>query len=310
MKLYTSIAIIATSVFHSQAHAQVFAVDPYFSGNFKATEMNLTVTLVKTSQVPLLDRKDENGVVLTPVSKTFENSFTDSTGKEVYEYKEGIVKKKYSNLEILNDLKKIEIIDSVTGWSVVFLYDNTDMGYYNQNTEIEIPESVDGVYLKRKTASGYILKDVSEYVDFSPYDDSYDGNGEESGENYVTAFNYLESNNYETEQYSYKETSSTIGIGSFSLNIEGNAGYFPCACSNTITWDSLNQIYKISPTIRGLMTTFEESVDIDYDNDGNADASYPKWASLDGSVSASFVSTGDLKLVLDAIDYGNFLAQP
>jgi hypothetical protein len=27
-------------------------------------------------------------------------------------------------------------------------------------------------------------------------------------------------------------------------------------------------------------------------------------------VSASFVSTGDLKLVLDAIDYGNFLDQP
>ena len=310
MKLYTSIAIIATSVFHSKAHAQVFAVDPYFSGNFKVTEMNLTVTLVKTSEVPLLDLKDENGFVIKPVSKTFENQFTDSTGKEVYEGKQGMVKNKYSNLEILNDLKKMEIIDSVTGWSVVFLYDNTDMGYYNQNTEIEIPDSVDGVYLKRKTTSGYILKDVSEYVDFSPYDDSDDGNGEESGENYVTAFNYLESNNYETEQYSYKEASSTIGIGSFSLNIEGNTKYLPGACSNTITWDSLNQIYKISPTIRGLMTAFEESVKIDYDNDGNADDSYSIMASLDGSVSASFVSTGDLKLVLDAIDYGNFLDQP
>ena len=288
-------AVVAVTLL-SSAQAQYYAVDPYFNGQYKVSELNLTLTLTKSVETPLLDLRDQNGGVAKPVQKTWENSYTDSAGKEIYEARTQITKTKYSNVELLNDLKNLGVIESVTGWSVVYLNDNTYMAEWDENYG-QIDQDMDsiyGVYLKFKTKTGgFILKDVTEYLDFNPYGEN-DNSGmdgvEESLEDHVDAYNYLESNNYETQQYSYKETSSTFGIGTATVAISGEPFTLKGTSSLSITWEAPNQTYKDIPTVRGLIGAM---------NDGESTAVF------DGTIAATFGVIGSFSSYQTAIELGN-----
>lgn len=272
--------------------AQYYAIDPVFNGQYKVAELNLTLTLTKSTESYVLDLKDESGKVITPKEKTSYNEFTDSRG-DVFEYRTQILKTKYDNTALLNDLKKLDVIPDITGWSIVYLYDNTWLSYSIATQEMtEPPSPIYGVYLKKKQGTGFILKDISEYLNFDPY-----GNGSSSADmgegeepqyynSYVDAYNYLESNNYETNVFSYRETSSTFGVGeitAFDVNLKGSS-------TVSITWDPANQIYRDIPTIRGLIGGIGSDDEFDI-----------VW---DGTVTGSFVAFGNLKTYQDAIEAG------
>jgi hypothetical protein len=176
----------------------------------------------------------------------------------------------------------LEVIPEVTGWSIVYLYDNTWLSYSIATEEItEPPSGVYGVYLKKKQGTGFILKDISDYVSFYPYGDSMD-----AGADFVDAYNYVESNNYETNVFSYKETSSTFGVGeltAFDMNLKG-------ASTVSTTWDATNQIYKDVPTVKGLIGG------VGYDDESDM-----VW---DGTVSGSFATIGNLATYQSAIESG------
>lgn len=261
--------------------AQYYAIDSVFNGQYKAAELNLTLTLTKSTEIYVLDLKDDLGKVITPKVKTSYNEFTDSRG-DVFEYRTQIAKAKYGNAELLKDMVSLEVIPEVTGWSIVYLYDNTWLSYSNAAEEmIEPPSGVYGVYLKKKQGTGFILKDISDYVSFYPYGGSMD-----AGADYVDAYNYLESNNYETNVFSYKETSSTFGVGeitAFDVNLKGSS-------TVSITWDPANQIYKDIPTIKGLIGGIGSDDEFDI-----------VW---DGTVTGSFVAIGNLSTYQAAIEAG------
>ena len=283
-------AIVAVALL-STAQAQYYAVDPYFNGQYKVSELNLVLTLTKSVETPLLDLKEENGVVVKPIQKTWENSYTDSTGKQIYEARTQITKTKYSNVELLNDLIKMGVIESVTGWSVVYLNDNTYMAEWDENYN-QIDQDMDsiyGVYLKFKTKTGFVLKDVTEYLEFNPY-----GGYSEMDDyaDYVDAYNYLESNNYETQQYSYKETSSTFGIGTATVNINGDGLMLKGTSKVSITFDAPNQVYKDIPTVSGLIG-YTYSSDVDSN------------AVFDGTIAATFGVIGSFSSYQTAIELDN-----
>jgi hypothetical protein len=267
---------VATSL-----QAQYYAIDSVFNGQYKAAELNLTLTLTKSTEIYVLDLKDDFGKVITPKEKTSYNEFTDSRG-DVFEYRTQIAKAKYGNAELLKDMVSLEVIPEVTGWSIVYLYDNTWLSYSIATEEItEPPSGVYGVYLKKKQGTGFILKDISDYVSFYPYGDSMD-----AGADFVDAYNYVESNNYETNVFSYKETSSTFGVGeltAFDMNLKG-------ASTVSTTWDATNQIYKDVPTVKGLIGG------VGYDDESDM-----VW---DGTVSGSFATIGNLATYQSAIESG------
>ena len=269
---------VATSL-----QAQYYAIDSVFNGQYKAAELNLTLTLTKSTESYVLDLKDEFGKVITPKEKTSYNEFTDSRG-DVFEYRTQIAKARYDNTALLNDLKKLDVIQDITGWSIVYLYDNTWLSYSNAAEEmIEPPSGVYGVYLKKKQGTGFILKDISDYVSFYPYGDSMD-----AGADYVDAYNYLESNNYETNVFSYKETSSTFGVGGIAFSAPDVDVNLKGSSTVSITWDPANQIYKDIPTIKGLIGGIGSDDEFDI-----------VW---DGTVTGSFVAIGNLSTYQAAIE--------
>lgn len=274
---------VATSL-----QAQYYAIDSVFNGQFKAAELNLTLTLTKSTEIYVLDLKDERGKVITPKEKTSSNNFTDSRG-DVFEYRTQIAKTKYGNAELLNDMVTLTVIPEVTGWSIVYLYDNTWLSYSNAAEEmIEPPSGVYGVYLKKKQGTGFILKNISDYVSFYPY--GGDNAMPDMGADFVDAYNYQESNNYETNVFSYKETSSTFGVGRFKFSApEGGVNLIGSSSVST-TWDPTNQIYKDIPTIKGLIGGIESD-----------DESDVVW---DGTVTGSFVAIGNLSTYQAAIEAG------
>jgi hypothetical protein len=271
---------VATSL-----QAQYYAIDSVFNGQYKATELNLTLTLTKSTEIYVLDLKDELGKVITPKEKTSSNYFTDSRG-DVFEYRTQITKTKYGNAELLKDMVSLEVIPEVTGWSIVYLYDNTWLSYSIATEEMtEPPSGVYGVYLKKKQGTGFILKDISDYVSFYPYGDSMD-----AGADYVDAYNYLESNNYETNVFSYKETSSTFGVGGIAFSAPDVDVNLKGSSTVSITWDPANQIYKDIPTIKGLIGGIGSDDEFDI-----------VW---DGTVTGSFVAIGNLSTYQAAIEAG------
>ena len=271
---------VATSL-----QAQYYAIDSVFNGQYKAAELNLTLTLTKSTEIYVLDLKNDLGKVIIPQEKTSYNEFTDSRG-DVYEYRTQILKTKYDNTALLNDLKKLDVIPDITGWSIVYLYDNTWLSYSNAAEEmIEPPSGVYGVYLKKKQGTGFILKDISDYVSFYPYGDSMD-----AGADYVDAYNYLESNNYETNVFSYKETSSTFGVGGIAFSTLDGDVNLKGSSTVSITWDPANQIYKDIPTIKGLIGGIGSDDEFDI-----------VW---DGTVTGSFVAIGNLSTYQAAIEAG------
>jgi hypothetical protein len=281
----TFISTLTFIALATSLHAQYYAIDSVFNGQYKAAELNLTLTLTKSTEIYVLDLKDELGKVITPKEKTSYNEFTDSRG-DVYEYRTQIAKAKYGNAELLKDMVSLEVIPEVTGWSIVYLYDNTWLSYSNDEEEMTEPVSgVYGVYLKKKQGTGFVLKDVSEYLSLEPYGSSIET---EAGYylSYVDAYNYVESNNYETNVFSYKETSSTFGGGeltAFDMNLKG-------ASTVSTTWDATNQIYKDVPTVKGLIGG------VGYDDEYDM-----VW---DGTVSGSFATIGNLATYQSAIESG------
>jgi hypothetical protein len=279
----TFISTLTFIALATSLHAQYYAIDSVFNGQYKAAELNLTLTLTKSTEIYVLDLKDDSGKVYTPKEKTSSNEFTDSRG-DVYEYRTQIAKAKYGNAELLKDMVSLEVIPEVTGWSIVYLYDNTWLSYSIAAEEMmEPPNGVYGVYLKKKQGTGFVLKDISGYLNFYPY-----GGDIDAGADYVDAYNYLESNNYESNVFSYKETSSTFGVGElelpeFNVNLKG-------AGTVSITWDPANQIYKEIPTIKGLIGGIGSDDEFDI-----------VW---DGTVTGSFVAIGNLSTYQAAIEAG------
>jgi hypothetical protein len=303
--------------FITSIQAQYYAEDPYFNGQFKVTEYNLTVTLTKSFEVPLLDKKDETGKTILPAEKTFSNSFTDSSGKEIYQSKKQINKSKYGNVELLNDLKNQGVISSITGWSLVYLSDNSFMSYYDEswyNANPITPEPIYGVYLKRKTSTGFVLKNVSEYLHLgnspvnppptvdpppmtlnpspfivSPF--SYSSNSGMAG--YVDAYNYIESNNYETQIYTYKENSTTLEPISISISLSGGMPFYLSGLgSTTSVWDGPNQSYKNTLSATGL-------IGYGYNGEGEGNTYI-----MDGTAATAFAAFGNASTYQDAIDTG------
>jgi hypothetical protein len=285
----TFISTIAYVALATSIQAQYYAIDPLFNGQYKVAELNMTLALTKSTESYVLDLKDEYGKVIMPKEKTSSNSFTDSRG-DVFEYRTQITKAKYGNAELLKDLVSLEVIPEITGWSIVYLYDNTWLSYSNDEAEMTEPVSgVYGVYLKKKQGAGFVLKDVTEYLSFEPYGSSVEemaGIDSEYYLNYVDGYNYTESNNYETNVFSYKETSSTFGVGEITalgFNLKG-------ASTVSTTWDAANQIYKDVPTVKGLIGG------VGYDDESDM-----VW---DGSVSGSFATIGNLATYQSAIEAG------
>ena len=279
MKKITIIAFSIALGITPSVHAEYFAKDPHSLGIAKVSEENLTLTLTKSISTPALDLKDETGKVVSPKELTDSNWYTDTSGNEIYEEKTTLVKTKYSNAEFIKDLKALEVITDVAGWSVVFLQDNDYMRQYTETYDETFDFSpIYGVYLKKKSGTTFVLKDVSEYLSYEPY-------GYESGPDYylhsfVEAYNYLESNNYDNiaaPVHSYKETSSSFGKGSVTLfPMSDNIG-LNGICTTSNTWDSANEHYKETTTINNL---------IGLANGENGSVVY------DGTVSATFAAFG------------------
>ena len=312
MKIQHFTLPLLTIAFITSIQAQYYAEDPFFNGQFKVTECNLTLTLTKSIEVPMLVKKDETGKAVEPTEKTFWNEFTDSSGKIIYQEKSQITKSKYGNVELLNDLKNQGVISSITGWSLVYLSDNSFMSYYDEswyNENSIIPEPIYGVYLKRKTSTGFILKNVSEYIylgnspivpppsiiepppsiyTFSGYSDSPGMIG------YVDAYNYVESNNYETQIYSYKENSTTLESIAISISlIDGEPFYLSGLGSTTSVWDAPNQSYKNTLSATGLIGHASSLTD------GETNTYI-----MDGTAATAFAAFGNASTYQDAIDTG------
>ena len=277
MKKITTIAFSLALGITPSVHAEYFAQDPHSLGIARVSEENLTLTLTKSVSTPALDLKDETGKVVSPKELTDSNSYTDASGKEIYEEKTTLVKTKYSNAEFIKDLKDLEVITDVAGWSVVFLQDNDYMRQFTETYDETIEFTpIYGVYLKKKSGTTFVLKDVSEYLSYEPY--SYESDGSDQYfASFVEAYNYLESNNYDTAVHSYKETSSSFGKGGVTLFPMGDNIQLNGICTTSNTWDSANEHYKETTTINNL-------IGVAYGEDGSV--------VYDGTVSATFAAFG------------------
>ena len=201
-----------------------------------------TITLglsVSTSQAAI-DAKDESGVVVTPKTKVYSNYFMDKKGAEINEGIATITKTRFSNLEFLRNLVRVEKysgrsrIASVVGWSLVYISGEDRQGFF---------------YIRRKVRGGKF-----QYINIEQYITKYSDELNLQSSDIRSVYNPSDD--------SYTENSSINSFSPATINleeilphqVETQAAYFDEPYNNVTVagiqndswnWDNKKSAYKL-----------------------------------------------------------------
>jgi hypothetical protein len=165
------------------------------------SETRLTIALKISRSTPGIAAKDEAGVVITPKNNAFSNYYMDAKGAEINEGIATITESRFSNLELLRHILKMEvrngIMKSVVGWSLVYIGDDDDA-------------IQSGFYIKRKIRGGkFQIINVNSHINNMDVDVDDDG--------FVAARNERSVYNPENDTYTRSDTYSDFGISTLSI---------------------------------------------------------------------------------------------